>query len=43
MISAAALLLIVGVGMIVALFLDATVVRILLVPAVLRLLGDAAW
>ncbi|WP_067500080.1 MMPL family transporter [Actinoplanes sp. TFC3] len=33
----------VGVGMIVALFLDATVVRMLLVPAVLRLLGDAAW
>ncbi|MFI5493845.1 efflux RND transporter permease subunit [Actinoplanes sp. NPDC051859] len=33
----------VGVGMIVALFLDATVVRMLLVPAVLRLMGDAAW
>src|SRR4051794_34585938 len=33
----------VGVGMIVALFLDATVVRMLLVPAVLGLLGDAAW
>jgi len=33
----------VGVGMIVALFLDATVVRMLLVPAVLRLLGEAAW
>jgi RND superfamily putative drug exporter len=32
-----------GVGMIVALLLDATVVRLLLVPAVLRLLGDAAW
>lgn len=32
-----------GVGMIVALVLDATVVRLLLVPAVLRLLGDAAW
>jgi RND superfamily putative drug exporter len=32
-----------GVGMIVALLLDATVVRMLLVPAVLRLLGDAAW
>jgi RND superfamily putative drug exporter len=29
--------------MIVALLLDATVVRMLLVPAVLRLLGDAAW
>ncbi|XVU22058.1 MMPL family transporter [Actinoplanes sp. CA-054009] len=33
----------VGVGMIVALVLDATVVRMLLVPAVLGLLGDAAW
>ena len=33
----------VGVGMIVALLLDATVVRMLLVPAVLGLLGDAAW
>src|SRR5215469_7825981 len=32
-----------GVGMIVALVLDATIVRLLLVPAVLRLLGDAAW
>ncbi|MCM4079739.1 MMPL family transporter [Paractinoplanes hotanensis] len=33
----------VGVGMIVALLLDATVVRMLLVPAVLGLLGNAAW
>ncbi|GAA1267342.1 MMPL family transporter [Saccharothrix xinjiangensis] len=33
----------VGVGMILALALDATVVRVLLVPAVLKLLGDAAW
>ena len=33
----------VGVGMIIALLLDATVVRMLLVPAVLSLLGDAAW
>ena len=33
----------VGVGMILALALDATVVRMLLVPAVLRLLGNAAW
>jgi RND superfamily putative drug exporter len=33
----------VGVGMIVALILDATVVRMLLVPAILRILGDAAW
>jgi uncharacterized membrane protein YdfJ with MMPL/SSD domain len=33
----------IGVGMIVALLLDATVVRMLLVPSVLRLMGDAAW
>ncbi|BCJ46786.1 hypothetical protein Aiant_74430 [Actinoplanes ianthinogenes] len=33
----------IGVGMIVALVLDATVVRMLLVPATLALLGDAAW
>ena len=33
----------VGVGMIIALLLDATVVRMLLVPAILKLLGEAAW
>ncbi|WP_433266840.1 MMPL family transporter [Actinosynnema sp. CS-041913] len=33
----------VGVGMILALALDATVVRMLLVPAVLKLMGNAAW
>ena len=33
----------VGVGMIIALVLDATIVRMLLVPAILGLLGDAAW
>ena len=32
-----------GVGMIVALILDATLVRMLLVPAVMRLAGDANW
>jgi len=32
-----------GVGMIVALILDATLVRMLLVPAIMRLLGDANW
>src|SRR5262249_24318987 len=32
-----------GVGMIVALIIDATVVRGLLVPAVMRLLGPAHW
>jgi uncharacterized membrane protein YdfJ with MMPL/SSD domain len=31
------------VGMIVALILDATLVRMLLVPATMRLLGDANW
>jgi RND superfamily putative drug exporter len=33
----------VGVGMIIALLLDATIVRMLLVPALLGLLGNAAW
>jgi trehalose monomycolate/heme transporter len=32
-----------GVGMIVALIVDASVVRVLLVPAVMRLLGQANW
>ena len=32
-----------GVGMIVALIVDATIVRVLLVPAVMRLLGPANW
>jgi uncharacterized membrane protein YdfJ with MMPL/SSD domain len=32
-----------GVGMIVALVVDATVVRVLLVPAAMRLLGRANW
>ena len=32
-----------GVGMVVAIVLDATVVRILLVPAIMRLLGHAGW
>jgi trehalose monomycolate/heme transporter len=33
----------VGVGMIIALVLDATIVRMVLVPALIGLLGDAAW
>jgi trehalose monomycolate/heme transporter len=33
----------IGVGMIVALLVDATVVRVLLVPATMRLLGRANW
>jgi trehalose monomycolate/heme transporter len=33
----------VGVGMIIALVLDATVVRMLLVPALIGMFGDAAW
>jgi RND superfamily putative drug exporter len=32
-----------GVGMIVALLVDATVIRVLLVPATMRLLGRANW
>lgn len=32
-----------GLGIAVAVLLDATVVRLILVPAVMRLLGDAAW
>jgi RND superfamily putative drug exporter len=32
-----------GVGMIVALLVDATIIRILLVPATMRLLGQANW
>ena len=32
-----------GVGMIVALILDATLIRMLLVPATMRLLGNASW
>jgi len=32
-----------GVGMIVALAVDATIVRVMLVPAVMRLLGSANW
>ncbi|MFD4671932.1 MMPL family transporter [Lentzea sp. NPDC058450] len=41
--SQVAMMRFVGVGMILALALDATVVRMLLVPAVLKLLGNAAW
>jgi hypothetical protein len=41
--SAVSTMRFVGIGMITALLLDATVVRMLLVPAVLGLLGDAAW
>ncbi len=33
----------IGVGMAIAVFLDATVVRVLLVPATMRLLGDWNW
>jgi RND superfamily putative drug exporter len=32
-----------GVGMAAAVFVDATIVRLLLVPAVMRFMGDAAW
>jgi RND superfamily putative drug exporter len=32
-----------GVGMIIALVVDATIIRVLLVPATMRLLGPANW
>ena len=32
-----------GVGMAAAVFIDATIVRLLLVPAVMRYMGSAAW
>jgi RND superfamily putative drug exporter len=41
--SSIAFLKLLGVGMIVALIVDATIVRILLVPATMRLLGRANW
>ncbi|NYH80833.1 RND superfamily putative drug exporter [Actinopolyspora biskrensis] len=41
--SSVAMMRFIGVGMIVALVLDATVVRMILVPALLRLFGDASW
>jgi RND superfamily putative drug exporter len=34
---------IIGIGMAAAVIIDATVVRLLLVPAVMQLLGDRAW
>ena len=34
---------VIGVGMAAAIFIDATVVRLLLVPAVMHLLGRANW
>ena len=33
----------IGVGMVIALVVDATIVRVLLVPATMRLLGRANW
>jgi RND superfamily putative drug exporter len=33
----------IGVGMLVAIVIDATVVRMLLVPAAMRLMGSANW
>ncbi|WP_327288733.1 MMPL family transporter [Streptomyces sp. NBC_01198] len=33
----------IGIGMVIALIVDATLVRVVLMPAVLRLLGHAAW
>ena len=33
----------IGVGLAVAVFVDATIVRMVLVPATMKLLGDANW
>ncbi|WP_232533945.1 MMPL family transporter [Plantactinospora sp. KBS50] len=41
--ASVAMMRFIGVGMIIALILDATVVRMLLVPATMRLVGDAIW
>ncbi|WP_299056059.1 MMPL family transporter [uncultured Nocardioides sp.] len=41
--SGIVLIKMIGVGMLVALFIDATIVRALLVPATMRLLGDWNW
>ena len=41
--SSVSFLKLLGVGMIVALIVDASVVRIMLVPATMRLLGRANW
>jgi RND superfamily putative drug exporter len=41
--SGIAFIKLMGVGMIVALLVDASVVRVLLVPATMRLLGRANW
>ncbi|MGB6576643.1 MAG: MMPL family transporter [Streptosporangiaceae bacterium] len=41
--SGITLIKLMGVGMIVALLVEATVVRVLLVPAIMRLLGRANW
>ncbi|MFB9234882.1 MMPL family transporter [Plantactinospora siamensis] len=41
--ASVAMMRFIGVGMIIALILDATVVRMLLVPATMRLIGDAIW
>ncbi|NHC43968.1 MMPL family transporter [Motilibacter aurantiacus] len=41
--SPAVFLKVIGIGMATAIFIDATVVRMLLVPAVMQLLGRATW
>jgi uncharacterized membrane protein YdfJ with MMPL/SSD domain len=41
--SSVTIIKLIGVAMIVALILDATLVRVLLVPATMRLLGPASW
>jgi len=41
--SAIVFMKMIGIGMLVALLIDATIVRALLVPATMKLLGDANW
>ena len=41
--SSVTIIKLIGVAMIVALILDATLVQVLLVPATMRLLGPASW
>jgi hypothetical protein len=41
--SSVTIIKLIGVAMIVALILDATLVRVLLVPATMRLIGPASW
>ena len=41
--SGIAFIKLIGVGMVIAILVDATIVRVILVPATMRLMGDANW